>query len=511
MKPAPRFCPNCGAKRRRPDARFCQNCGHAFASVNVPPPSPRPSPKKKSRLPLLIGIFLAVAALIIIAGGFTFEHLRSFRQGMQSTGLVETRMPETSPTASVSQPSIKTATTAVQTDTPAPGATVTQKPTDTRVATATHSPTFTPVPTNTSTPTPTPTPIPSAIVQKTAWLRSGPSTQYERIRKLGAGEVLTLVGRNTGADWFKVITGSGETGWVYGQLLRVSYAVDLPVIATLPPPPDPGRVVFASSMNGFAHIFEIDGAGHGLRALTAGNEYFWAPILSQDGSRMAFVSKIGGNIEIFVAGNQGQGRRAISNHPAADEHPSWFPDNQHLAFASNRDREWQIYRMDANGGNQFRLTYAGNDNRYLDVSPDGNQIAYVALGDSYPIIHLMLMDADGSNTRSLLTYSSHKQRDNTGSFVYRPDWSPDGRYIAFGADHDDDGAISIMVFDTFTGENRVIIRDGNGPAWSPDGKKIIYKPSGKKQIFFVADVQGNPLYQLTGSHYDAWSPDWGPR
>jgi TolB protein len=226
---------------------------------------------------------------------------------------------------------------------------------------------------------------------------------------------------------------------------------------------------------------------------------------------MAFVSKNNGNTEIFVAGSEGQNPRAISNHPAADEHPSWFPDNQHLAFASNRNEGWQIYRMDTNGGNQLRLTYSGNDNRYLDVSPYGDQIAYVALGDSYPIIHLMLMDSDGGNARSLLTYSSRKQRDNTGSFIYRPDWAPDGRYIAFGADHDADGIISIIVIDTITGEDRVLIRDGNGPAWSPNGEQLIYKPAGEKQILFVADNQGSPLYQLTGSHYATWSPDWGPR
>jgi tricorn protease len=165
--------------------------------------------------------------------------------------------------------------------------------------------------------------------------------------------------------------------------------------------------------------------------------------------------------------------------------------------------------MNANGGDQRKLT-SGGDNRYLDVSPDGKQIAYVALGDTYPVIHLMIMNADGSNARALLSYHSRKQRDDPGRFVYRPDWSPDGVHLAFGADDDNDGLISILIVESTDGQVQPLIRDGNDPAWSPDGKRSIYKPAGKRQILYVANTDGDYLYQLTGSGYNAWSPDWGP-
>jgi len=269
-----------------------------------------------------------------------------------------------------------------------------------------------------------------------------------------------------------------------------------------------GKVVFGSDRNGFAHVFTVRGDGKGLRAITSGKEYFWDPIFSNDGTIVAYVSKVGGNTEVFVARSDGSNARPISNHPAEDDHPAWFPNNGALAFASRRDGAWEIYRMNADGSNVRRLTADGGDNRFVAVSPDGGQIAYVSQNAGYPGIDLMLMNADGSNRRALFSYASRKQCDDPGRFLYRPDWSPDGTRIAFGADDDDDGLISVLVINVASGQAQRLIRDGNSPAWSPDGLRLIYKPAGERQILFVADTSGNRLYQLTGADYNAWSPDW---
>ncbi|MGB3062253.1 MAG: hypothetical protein WBE17_21215, partial [Anaerolineae bacterium] len=123
-------------------------------------------------------------------------------------------------------------------------------------------------------------------------------------------------------------------------------------------------------------------------------------------------------------------------------------------------------------------------------------------------LDLMLMNADGSNRRALFSFASTKQRDDPGRYVFRPDWSPDGVQLAFGADDDGDGLISVFVVDAATGQARRLIENGNSPAWSPDGGRLIYKPAGDPQILFVADASGRRLYQLTAATYNAWSPDW---
>jgi TolB protein len=39
-----------------------------------------------------------------------------------------------------------------------------------------------------------------------------------------------------------------------------------------------------------------------------------------------------------------------------NEDPAWSPDGTKIVFQSNRDGNWEIYVMDADGSNQQRLT-----------------------------------------------------------------------------------------------------------------------------------------------------------
>ena len=111
----------------------------------------------------------------------------------------------------------------------------------------------------------------------------------------------------------------------------------------------------------------------------------------------------------------GGNQRRLTNHPNYDEAPSWSPDGRSIAFDSAREGvgEYEVYVMDANGENQSRLTRTpgvGKNNLNPVWSPDGGSIVFASTRDGNPEIYVM--DVDGSNQRRL---------------TYHPDydWSPD--------------------------------------------------------------------------------------
>ncbi len=54
-----------------------------------------------------------------------------------------------------------------------------------------------------------------------------------------------------------------------------------------------------------------------------------------------------------------------TDDPAEDKAPVWSSDSLKLAFASERDGNWEIYAINSDGSGQSNLT----NNRADDVSP----------------------------------------------------------------------------------------------------------------------------------------------
>ena len=61
----------------------------------------------------------------------------------------------------------------------------------------------------------------------------------------------------------------------------------------------------------------------------------------------------------------GKNQQRLTKSRGDDWEASWSPDGERIAFASGRDRNWEIYVMDTDGGNQQRLTR----NQHSDVNP----------------------------------------------------------------------------------------------------------------------------------------------
>lgn len=77
--------------------------------------------------------------------------------------------------------------------------------------------------------------------------------------------------------------------------------------------------------------------------------------ISPDGEIIAF-SYMGDLFTVPVGGGLAT---QITSHSAYDKAPVWSPDGQHLAFASDREGNFNIYLTSRRGGNATRITYGG--------------------------------------------------------------------------------------------------------------------------------------------------------
>jgi Tol biopolymer transport system component len=233
------------------------------------------------------------------------------------------------------------------------------------------------------------------------------------------------------------------------------------------------------------------------------------PMQSSDdngGGEIAFRSNRDGNWEIYLMNADGSNQQNLTNNSAEDMYPAWSPDGMQLVFASDRDGNQELYVMDADGSNVRRLTDSPRDDYQPVWSPDGGQIAFVSRRNGGRR-QVFVMDVDGSNVESLTSSGEN----------WCPDWSPDGTQIAFCSDRGGLDTVYVMSADG-SGQQQLNESIDNEqfyalfPAWSPGGEQIAFvsiSDRGWQQIFVMDVGDSNPqeimsdIFTLNFS----WSPD----
>jgi TolB protein len=117
-----------------------------------------------------------------------------------------------------------------------------------------------------------------------------------------------------------------------------------------------------------------------------------------------------------------------------------------------------------------------------------------------------ISDADGTNPQLLTA-------DKLGDQNYRanPDWSPDGRFIAYQAQQTD-GRFQLNTISLQDRSVKQHTSEGSNEdaSWAPDSRHLIFSSTrtGPKQLF-VIDTESGRWRQLTrngGVRLPAWSP-----
>jgi len=277
-----------------------------------------------------------------------------------------------------------------------------------------------------------------------------------------------------------------------------------------------GKISFASDRHGEdLDIWTMKPTGHRLANLTPrSNADELGPNWRPDGRKIAFMSNRvtaanpEGDFELFVMGADGSHPVQLTSNALDDEYPAWSPDGSRIAFSRDFDPiegevDRDLFTMNADGTNQRNLTNSPTvQDQEPNWSANGRTIAFVSDRDGD--LEVFTLRPSGSNVRQL-TFNDAQE--------FRPDWSPDGRMVGFASDQDGDFEVVTMRADG-TGQRN--LTDDDAPdgfmAWSPDGTKIVFNRflAGEDADIFTMHSDGSDQVNRTENPAFDFDPDWQP-
>jgi TolB protein len=216
---------------------------------------------------------------------------------------------------------------------------------------------------------------------------------------------------------------------------------------------------------------------------------------------ISFVKGIGGKKELYIMDYDGRNSYRLTNDNSIALSPDWSPGGEKIAFTSYRDRNPDVYIVDLGKRSIKRVSGFIGLNTTPAFSPDGKTLALTLSKDGNPELYLMELK-NGELTR----LTRNKAIDTS------PTWSPNGRELAFVSDRS--GSPQIYVTDREGVNLRRLTYSGNyntSPVWSPAGDRIAYVSliGGRGDIFSISPTGGGSA-RLTsdgGNEDPCWSPD----
>jgi len=144
------------------------------------------------------------------------------------------------------------------------------------------------------------------------------------------------------------------------------------------------------------------------------------PALSPDGARVAYSAEDNGAGEIWVETLTTATRTRLTFTPADESQPKWIPGQNRVAFVSALEGRSVVSTRAADGSGEAVIL--AEDAKDPEFTPDGKWILFQGTSDARS--GLMRHPTEGQGESEMFL-------PGTGSNLYRPALSPDGRYVAY--------------------------------------------------------------------------------
>ncbi|NNM26721.1 MAG: hypothetical protein HKO59_12185, partial [Phycisphaerales bacterium] len=259
----------------------------------------------------------------------------------------------------------------------------------------------------------------------------------------------------------------------------------------------------------------FDGVGNLSQITAAAEGSCFDPTTNRAGDLLAFAStQHRPTADIYIKSTTGHTITQITADPADDVMPAFDPDGKQIAFASNRDGDWNIYLTTTNANPAVQVTNDADHELHPTFSPDGQHLAYSRYNRQSGVWEIWIAD--------LSTGLHH--RIEYGLF---PQWNPDpsrNKILFQRARARGTRLFSIWTIDYVNGEAMhptEIVSAANAaamhPAWSPDGTRIAFvtvvDPDRQRELpiqsdLWVINLDGTNKTNLTNGQARNLYPEW---
>jgi Tol biopolymer transport system component len=142
----------------------------------------------------------------------------------------------------------------------------------------------------------------------------------------------------------------------------------------------------------------------------------------------------------------------------------WLPDDDRIVVSSNKDGDWDLYTVSANGNSELRLLLKKPFTQHaMAVAPNGS-LVYLEV---HPVTgsDLWTLAPDGRTTPLVVT-----PFDERSASV-----SADGKYVAYVSDESGRNEVYAIPFSGKGDRVPISIDGGTGPVWSRNSSELFYR------------------------------------
>ena len=251
------------------------------------------------------------------------------------------------------------------------------------------------------------------------------------------------------------------------------------------------------------------------RLVVGGKDFDAEPGFSPDGTLIVFVRTAGLGVDLYTVRPDGTDLKRVTTAPIASMSAAkWIPDSKGLAVIHGVDGHGRLDLFDFSGRPPRRLAGEMDIDSLSYRPPLAQEIVFRAVVDGK--FGLFVMDADGTNTRTLIEPTIGAEVDQNlnaatysadGSRIFYQRWFPESIQLwVMNADGTDQHRFDAQVAPAWSGL----------PAVSPDGRWVAYwhvfEDGRATQRVSVVRADGTgPVIQtgpeLTGTAAWGWAPD----